>query len=135
VLRACWPSNSIRAAREYQLYGRTTNVNLAAKGVSALRRFTAGNIGPSGNVLSSGSPAQEFSVTFPLDDHRDSSPPQHDTRIVNGAMLAVAAFAIVVAGLAWCALSNHRSGAASVNAPAIERSVPSSTTGYGGSRP
>ena len=109
----------------------TDSVSRAAEGVSALR---PGNIGPSGIVISSGSPAQEFSVTFPLDDHRDSSPPlEHDTRIVNGAMLAVAAFAIVVGGLAWCALSNHRSGAASVNAPTIERSVPDSTTGYGGS--
>ena len=75
-------------------------------------------------------------MTFPLDDHRNSSPPlELDTRIVNGAMLAVAAVAIVVGELAWCALSNHRSGAASVNAPAMERTVPGSTTGYGGSRP
>ena len=96
----------------------------------------AGNIGLSGNVTSSGSPAQEFRVTYPLDDHRDENQPlEHDSRIVNGSMLAIAAFVIVVGGIAWYALSNHRSGTASVNTPAIERSVPSSTTGYGGSRP
>jgi hypothetical protein len=77
-------------------------------------------------------------MTYPPDDHRGSvsrPPIEHDTRIVHGSMLAIAAFVIVVAGIAWYAFSNHRSGTASVNAPAFERSVPDSTTGYGGSRP
>ncbi len=77
-------------------------------------------------------------MTYPRDDHRDAgsgTPLEHDRRIINGSMLAIAAFVIVVGGIAWYALSNHRSGTASVNAPAVERSVPDSTTGYGGMRP
>ena len=77
-------------------------------------------------------------MTYPRDDHRDSGrrpPLEHDSRIVQGSMLAIAAFVIVVGGIAWYAFSNHRSGTASINAPAFERSVPDSTTGYGGMRP
>jgi hypothetical protein len=72
-------------------------------------------------------------MTYPPDDHRhslDGTPIEHDRRIVNGSMLAIAAFVIVVGGIAWYAVSNHRSGIASVNAPAVD-----STTGYGGARP
>jgi hypothetical protein len=74
-------------------------------------------------------------MPYPPDDHRhslDGTPIEHDRRIVNGSMLAIAAFVVVVGGIAWYAVSNHRSGIASVNAPAVERSVPDSTTGYGG---
>ena len=77
-------------------------------------------------------------MTYPPDDYRtsDDRPPiEQDSRLINGSLLALAAFVIVAAGIAWYALSNNRSGTASINAPAFERSVPDSTTGYGGSRP
>jgi hypothetical protein len=78
-------------------------------------------------------------MTYPPDDHRDSvrrSPLEHDARIVNGSMLALAAFVIVAVGIAWYALNNDsRTGTASVSPPAAERSVPDGTTGYGGPRP
>lgn len=77
-------------------------------------------------------------MTYPPDDHRGSvsgTPTEHDRRIINGSMLAVAAFAIVAIGIAWYALTDDRSRIASTKPPAIERSVPDSTTGYGGTRP
>ena len=76
-------------------------------------------------------------MTDPPDDHRDSAggtPLEHDRRIINGSMLAIVAFAIVAIGIAWYALTD-RSRTASIKPPAVERSVPDSTTGYGGSRP
>ena len=77
-------------------------------------------------------------MTYPPDDHGKSvgrTSIEQDQRIVDGSMLALAAFVIVAVGIAWYALSNHRSGTASINTPAVERSVPDSTTGYGGARP
>ena len=77
-------------------------------------------------------------MTDPPDKHRDSvrgAPIEYDRHIVNGSILAIAAFAIVVIGIAWYALTGHRPSTASINTPAVERSVPDSTTGYGGARP
>lgn len=73
-----------------------------------------------------------------MDHHRDSvrgMPIEHDPQIVNGSILAIAAFAIVVMGITWYAVTGHGTGTASINTPAFERSVPDSTTGYGGTRP
>jgi hypothetical protein len=77
-------------------------------------------------------------MTYPPDNHRDSvsgTPLEHDRRIVNGSMLAIAAFVIVAIGIAWYALTDDRSHIAATKTPAIERSVPDITTGYGGVRP
>jgi hypothetical protein len=77
-------------------------------------------------------------MTYPPDDHRDSvrgAPLEHDRRIINGSILALAAFAIVAAGIAWYAVTNDRSRVVSVKQPATEHSAPDSTTGYGGARP
>jgi len=77
-------------------------------------------------------------MTYPPDDHRNSrvgTPIEQDSRIINGSMLAIAAFVIVAVGIAWYALSNNRSGTASISPPAFERGVPNGTTGYGGARP
>lgn len=77
-------------------------------------------------------------MTYPPDDHREEvrgSPLEHDRGIVNGAMLALAAFAIVATGIAWYALTVDRSRIAATRQPAVERSVPDRTTGYGGARP
>jgi len=76
-------------------------------------------------------------MTYPPDDHRDSvneTPLENDRRIINGSMLAVAAFAVVAAGIAWYALTGDRSHTVSMKQPTAERSVPDSTTGYGGTR-
>jgi hypothetical protein len=76
-------------------------------------------------------------MTYPPDDHRDSvggTSIEHDRRIVNGSMLAIAAFVIVAIGIAWYALNDDRSRVSSTRPPAIERSAPDSTTGYGGMR-
>ncbi len=77
-------------------------------------------------------------MTYPPDDHRDSvrgAPLEHDRHIINGSMLALAAFAIVAIGIAWYAVTNDHSRVVSVKPPAVEHSVPDSTTGYGGARP
>jgi hypothetical protein len=77
-------------------------------------------------------------MTYPPDDHRDlvsGTPIEHDRRIVNGSMLAVAAFAIVAIGIVWYALTDDRSRTVSIKPPAVERSAPDSTTGYGGAQP
>lgn len=76
-------------------------------------------------------------MTYPPDDRRDSvsgTPLEHDRRIINGSILAVAAFAIVAIGIAWYALTDDRSRTTSIRSPAVERSVPDSTTGYGGAQ-
>jgi hypothetical protein len=77
-------------------------------------------------------------MTYPPDDHREpvGGPPlEHDRRIVNGSMLAVAAFVVVAIGIVWYALTDDRARIASSKPPAIERSAPDGTTGYGGARP
>lgn len=77
-------------------------------------------------------------MTYPPDDHRDSvrgTPLEHDKRIINGSMLALAAFVIVAIGIVWYALTDDRARIAAVKQPVIERAVPDGTTGYGGARP
>jgi hypothetical protein len=77
-------------------------------------------------------------MTYPPDDHRDSvrrPPLEHDRRIINGSMLALAAFAIVAIGIIWYALTDDRARIAVFKHQTIERSVPDGTTGYGGPRP
>ena len=77
-------------------------------------------------------------MTYPPDDHRDSirgAPLEHDRHIVNGAMLALAAFVIVAIGIVWYALTEDRSHIAASKQQAIERTVPDGTIGYGGARP
>ena len=77
-------------------------------------------------------------MTHPSDDHRDSAdrtPLEHDRGIINGAMLALAAFAIVAIGIAWYALTVDRPRVAAVKQPTVERAVPDGTTGFGGARP
>ncbi len=74
-------------------------------------------------------------MTYPPDDHRDSfrrTPLEHDRKIINGSILALAAFAIVAIGIAWYAVTTDRSRVVSVKPPAVQQSVPDSTTGYGG---
>jgi len=74
-------------------------------------------------------------MTGPPDDHRDSvrdAPLEHDRHIINGSMLALAAFAIVAIGIAWYAVTNDPSRVVSAKPPAVQHSVPDSTTGYGG---
>ena len=76
-------------------------------------------------------------MTYPPDDHRKrirGSPLEHDRGIVNGAMLAVAAFVVVAIGIVWYALTVDRSRIAATRQPAVERSVPDGTTGHGGAR-
>ena len=76
-------------------------------------------------------------MTYPPDDHRDSvrgTPLEHDRHIINGSMLALAAFAIIAIGIAWYAVTNDGSRVVSVKAP-VQQSVPDSTTGYGGAAP
>jgi len=76
-------------------------------------------------------------MTDPPDDHRDSASDaqlEHDRRIVNGSMLALAAFLIVAVGIVWYALTDDRARLAAVKQPALERAVPDGTTGYGGAR-
>ena len=80
----------------------------------------------------------EMTMTHPPDDPRDSvggAPLERDRRIINGSMLAVAAFAVVAIGIVWYALTDDRPRVVSTRLPAIERSVPDSTTGYGNTRP
>jgi len=77
-------------------------------------------------------------MTYPPDDHRDSvrgAPLEHDRRIINGSMLALAAFVVVAIGIAWYALTDGRARIAAFKHQAVERSVPDGTTGYGGERP
>ena len=76
-------------------------------------------------------------MTYPPDDHREptsGTPIEHDRRIINGSMLAVAAFAIVATGIVWYALTGDRLRTVSIKPPAVERSAPDSTTGYGGAQ-
>lgn len=76
-------------------------------------------------------------MTYPPDDHRDpvrGAPLEHDRHIINGSILALAAFAIVATGIAWYAVTNDTSRVVSVK-PSAEHSVPDSTTGYGGAAP
>ena len=76
-------------------------------------------------------------MTYPPEDDREGSrgsPLEHDRGIVNGAMLAVAAFVIVAIGIVWYALTVDRSHIAASRQPAVERSVPDGTTGHGGPR-
>jgi hypothetical protein len=78
-----------------------------------------------------------MTMTYPPDDHRDSvrgTPLEHDRKIINGSMLALVAFAIVAIGIAWYAVTNDRSRVVSVKPPAVQQSVPDSTTGYGGAQ-
>lgn len=77
-------------------------------------------------------------MTYPPDDHRDSvrrPPLEHDHRIINGALLALAAFAIVAIGIIWYAVTDDRARIAAFKHQTIERTVPDGTTGYGGARP
>jgi hypothetical protein len=77
-------------------------------------------------------------MTYPPDDHRDAvrgTPLERDRRIINGSMLALAAFVIVAIGVVWYALTVDRARIAAIKQPAIERAVPDGTTGYGGGRP
>jgi hypothetical protein len=79
-----------------------------------------------------------MTMTYPPDDHRGSmsgAPLEHDRRLVNGAMLALAAFAIVAVGIVWYALTDDRARIAASKPSAIERTVPDGTVGYGGARP
>jgi hypothetical protein len=79
-----------------------------------------------------------MTMTYPPDDHRDSvrrAPLEHDRRLVNGAMLALAAFAIVAVGIVWYALTDDRARIAASRHQTIERTVPDGTIGYGGARP
>lgn len=62
-------------------------------------------------------------------------PLEHDRRIINGSMLALAAFVIVAIGIVWYALTDDRARIAVIKQPTIERAVPDGTTGYGGARP
>lgn len=76
-------------------------------------------------------------MTDPPDDHRASvsgTPIEHDRRIVNGSMLALAAFVVVAIGIVWYAVTDDRSRIASTKLPSVERSAPDATTGYGGMR-
>ncbi|MPZ36625.1 MAG: hypothetical protein GEU95_00950 [Rhizobiales bacterium] len=75
-------------------------------------------------------------MTYPPDNHRDlvrGMPIEYDAHIVNGSILAIAAFAIVVIGIAWHAVTGHRTE--SIGTSAFERAAPDSTTGYGAARP
>jgi hypothetical protein len=77
-------------------------------------------------------------MTYPPDDHRDSvkgTPLEQDRHIINGSLLALAAFAIVAVGIVWYALTSDRARIAAIKQPSIERMVPDGTTGYGGARP
>ncbi len=77
-------------------------------------------------------------MTYPPDDHRDpvrDTPLEHDRKFINGSILALVAFAIVAIGIAWYAVTNDRSRVVSVKPPAVQQSVPDSTTGYGGAGP
>jgi hypothetical protein len=77
-------------------------------------------------------------MTYPPDDHRDSvrrPPLERDRRIVNGSMLALAAFAIVAIGIVWYALTDDRARIAAFKHQTLERTVPDGTIGYGGARP
>lgn len=62
-------------------------------------------------------------------------PLEHDRQIINGSMLALAAFVIVAIGIVWYALTDDRARIAVIKQPTIERAVPDGTTGYGGARP
>jgi hypothetical protein len=103
---------------------------------------SARNIGLGGNVISAwdsvqGSP-RELTMTYPPDDYRASvnrTPLERDRRIVNGAMLTLAAFVIVAIGIVWYAITDDRARIAALRQPAIERSLPDGTTGYGGAQP
>lgn len=71
-------------------------------------------------------------------DHRDSmrdTSLDHDRRIVNGSMLALAAFVVVATGIVWYALTDDHARIAAIKQPTIERAVPNSTTGFGGAPP
>jgi cbb3-type cytochrome oxidase subunit 3 len=77
-------------------------------------------------------------MTYPPDDYRDSGNGmrlEHDRSIINGSMLALVAFVIVAIGIVWYALTDGRAHIAAVKQPGVERSVPDSTTGYGGTQP
>jgi hypothetical protein len=79
-----------------------------------------------------------MTMTYPPDDHRDSvkrAPLEDDRRLINGSILALAAFAIVAVGIIWYALIGDRARIAAFKHQTIERSVPDGTTGYGGARP
>jgi hypothetical protein len=69
-------------------------------------------------------------MPYPSDRHRDSPPGsmiERDQQIINGSILALTAFAIVVGGIAWYAVAGNRT--ISINTPALERQ--DSTSGYG----
>jgi hypothetical protein len=77
-------------------------------------------------------------MTYPPDNHDDSArdtPIEQDRRIVNGSILALVAFVIIAIGIVWYALMDDRARIAAFRQPAIERSVPDGTTGYGGVQP
>lgn len=77
-------------------------------------------------------------MTYPSDDHRDSvdrTPLEHDRGIINGAILALAAFTIVAVGIVWFALTVDRPRIAEIRQPTIDRPVPDGTTGFGGGQP
>ena len=76
-------------------------------------------------------------MTYPPDDRRNSgrgAPLEHDRRIINGSILALAAFAVVAIGIAWYAVTNGGSHVVSVK-PSAGHAVPDTTTGYGGAAP
>ena len=76
-------------------------------------------------------------MTYPPDDHRDAvrgAPLEQDRHIINGSILALAAFAIVALGIAWYAVTNDGARVVSVKPP-TEHSAPDGTTGYGGAAP
>jgi hypothetical protein len=76
-------------------------------------------------------------MTYPPDNHGDSprgTPIEQDRRIINGSIVALAAFVIIAIGIVWYALTDDRARIAAFRQPAIERSVPDGTTGYGGTQ-
>lgn len=76
-------------------------------------------------------------MNHPADDRERPrrTPLEHDRHIINGSMLALAAFIIVAIGIVWYALTDDRGRIAAIKQPTIERAIPDGTTGYGGARP
>ena len=100
-------------------YAKTGQIPLRPEQGTSGNAETLSRCGPS---------SQEITMTDPPDDHRESvrgGPLEHDRHIVNGSMLALAAFAVVAVGIAWYAMTkNDRSRVVSVKPPAVQQSVP-----------
>jgi uncharacterized iron-regulated membrane protein len=75
-------------------------------------------------------------MTYPSDNHREvrrGVSIERDRHIVNGSILAIVAFAVIVIGVVWFALTGDLgTSRVSSNTPALERSGANGTTGYGG---